>query len=178
MIALLTLVLSVKDFIYDPKNQLLFQIFNFVVFVAILIYLLRNKIGIGKVFDDRAASIRKDLDKARVEKAEAERKLEEVEARLSKLDQEVAEMRAESEREAERETARIREAAALEAEKIKQMAAREIEGAMKEARAELRAFVADNSVGLAEAIIKRELKPEDNSRLLNKYVEELREVAK
>jgi ATP synthase F0 subunit b len=171
-------VLSVKDFIYDPKNQLLFQIFNFVVFVAILIYLLRNKIGIGKVFDDRAASIRKDLDKARVEKAEAERKLEEVEARLSKLDQEVAEMRAESEREAERETARIREAATLEAEKVKQMAAREIEGAMKEARAELRAFVADNSVGLAEAIIKRELKPEDNSRLLNKYVEELREVAK
>jgi F0F1-type ATP synthase membrane subunit b/b' len=49
---------------------------------------------------------------------------------------------------------------------------------MKEARAELRAFVAENSVGLAEAIIRRELKPEDNSRLLNRYVEELREVAK
>ena len=133
MIALLTLLLSIRDFIYDPKNQLLWQIVNFVVFVAILIYLLRNKIGIGKVFTDRAASIRKELDKARIEKEEAERKLAEVEARLSKLDEEVAQMRAEADREADRETARIREAAANEAEKIKQMTAREIEGAMKEA---------------------------------------------
>jgi F-type H+-transporting ATPase subunit b len=178
LIALVTLLASVKDFIFDPKYQPLWQIFNFIVFVALIVYLLRNKIGIGKVFNDRAASIRKELDKARIEKAEAERKLTEVEARLSKLDQEVAGMRAEAEREAERETARIREAAAQEAEKIRQMANREIEGAMKEARAELRAFVAENSVGLAEAIIKRELKPEDNRRILNKYVEELREVAK
>jgi F-type H+-transporting ATPase subunit b len=178
LIALIQLFWSVKDFIYDPKNQLLFQTFNFVVFVAILIYLMRNKLGIGKVFDDRAAAIRKELDKAKTEKAEAERKLAEMESRLGRLDEEVAQMRAEAELEAEREDTRIREAAALEAEKIQLMTAREIDGAMKEARAELRAFVADNSVAMAEAIIKRELKPEDNSKMLNKYVEELREVAK
>jgi F-type H+-transporting ATPase subunit b len=178
LIALIQLFWSVKDFIYDPKNQLLFQTFNFVVFVAILIYLMRNKLGIGKVFDDRAAAIRKELDKAKTEKQEAERKLAEMEARLGRLDEEVAQMRAEAELEAEREATRIREAAALEAEKIQLMTAREIDGAMKEARAELRAFVADNSVAMAEAIIKRELKPEDNRKMLNKYVEELREVAK
>lgn len=178
MIALIQIFLSVKDFVYDPKNQLLWQTFNFIVFVAIMIYVLRKKLGIGKVFDDRAATIRKELDKAKIEKEEAERKLAEVEARLGKLDEEVAQLRAEAELEADREAARIREAAALEAEKIKLMTAREIEGAMKEARAELRAFVADNSVAMAEAIIKRELKPEDNSKMLNKYVEELREVAK
>jgi F-type H+-transporting ATPase subunit b len=118
------------------------------------------------------------LDKAKIEKEEAERKLAEVEARMSRLDEEVAQMRAEADLEAEREATRIREAATLEAEKIKLMTAREIEGAMKEARAELRAFVADNSVAMAEAIIRRELKPEDNSKILNKYVEELRGVAK
>jgi F-type H+-transporting ATPase subunit b len=159
-------------------NQGLWQVINFIVFVAIMIYILRNKIGIGKVFDDRAVAIRKELDKAKIEKEEAERKLSEVEARMSKLDEEVAQMRAEADLEAEREATRIREAAALEAEKIKLMTAREIEGAMKEARAELRAFVADNSVAMAEAIIRRELKPEDNSKILNKYVEELRGVAK
>jgi F-type H+-transporting ATPase subunit b len=178
LIALFQIFLSVKDFVYDEKNQLLFQTFNFIVFVAIMIYLLRNKIGIGKIFDDRAATIRKELDKAKIEKEEAERKLAEVEARLGKLDEEVAQLRAEAALEADREAARIREAATLEAEKIKLMTAREIEGAMKEARAELRAFVADNSVAMAEAIIKRELKPEDNSRMLNKYVEELRGVTK
>jgi F-type H+-transporting ATPase subunit b len=159
-------------------NQGLWQVINFIVFVAIMIYIMRNKIGIGKVFDDRAVAIRKELDKAKIEKEEAERKLAEVEARMSKLDEEVAQMRAEAELEAEREATRIREAAALDAEKIKLMTAREIEGAMKEARAELRAFVADNSVAMAEAIIRRELKPEDNSKILNKYVEELRGVAK
>lgn len=178
MIALIQFLLSIKDFVYNPKYQLLWQTFNFIVFVAILIYLLRNKIGVGKLFDDRAVAIRKELDKARTEKQEAERKLAEVENRLSRLDEEVARMRADADLEAEREATRIREAAALEAEKIQLMTAREIEGAMKEARAELRAFVADNSVALAEAIIKRELKPEDNSKMLNKYVEELREVAR
>lgn len=176
MIALINLLLLFEGSFL--KNQGLWQVINFIVFVAIMIYVLRNKIGIGKVFDDRAASIRKELDKAKIEKEEAERKLAEVEARLSKLDEEVAKMRAEADLEADREATRIREAAANEADKIKQMAAREIAGAMKEARAELRSFVAENSVAMAEALIKRELKPEDNTRMLNKYVDELREVAK
>ena len=171
----LLLLLEGESFL---KNQPLWQVINFIIFVALMVYLLRNKIGIGKVFDDRAISIRKDLDKAKQEKAEAERKLAEVEARLSRLDEEVAQMREEAAREAEREAARIREAAAVDAEKIKQTAAREIEGAMKDARAELRAFVAENSVGLAETIIKRELNAADNNRMLNQYVDKLGEVAK
>jgi F-type H+-transporting ATPase subunit b len=159
------------------KNQDLWRIINFVLFAVFLIYIFRNKIGIGKVLDNRAVGIRKELDKAREEKAEAERKLAEVEARLQRLDTEVAQIRAEAEQEAEREAERIREAAAADAEKLKQMTAREIEGAMKAARAELRAFVAEQSVAMAEAMIKHDIKPEDNSRMLNKYVDELREVA-
>lgn len=159
------------------KNQDLWRIINFVLFAVFLIYVFRNKIGIGKVLDNRGVSIRKELDKAREEKAEAERKLAEVEARLQRLDAEVAQIRAEAESEAEREAERIRQAAAADAEKLKQMTAREIEGAMKAARAELRAFVAEQSVAMAEAMIKRDIKPEDNSRMLNKYVDELREVA-
>ncbi|MEW6126431.1 MAG: ATP synthase F0 subunit B [Acidobacteriota bacterium] len=177
MIALMNLALFSEGDSF-LTNKPLWQIINFIVFVAIFIYLLRNKIGIGKVFDDRAASIRKELDKAKTEKAEAERKLAEVEARLSRLDDEVAQMKAEAEREAEREAARIREAAAVDAEKIKLTAAREIAGAMKDARAELKAFVAENSVATAEAIIRKELTAADNSKMLNQYIQELGEVAK
>lgn len=171
----LLLLLESESFL---KNKPLWQIINFIIFVVLMVYLLRNKIGIGKVFDDRAVAIRKELDKAKHEKAEAERKLKEVEARLSRLDEEVAQMKEDAAREAEREAARIREAAAADAEKIKQTAAREIEGAMKDARAELKAFVAENSVGLAEAIIKKELNAADNRRMLNQYVDKLGEVAK
>jgi len=47
---------------------------------------------------------------------------------------------------------------------------------MKAARAELRAFVAENAVHMAEGIIRREIRPEDSSRLISEYVNELTEV--
>ena len=55
-------------------------------------------------------------------------------------------------------------------------AQREIAGAMKLARTELRTFVAEQSVELAEAMIRRDIRPEDNQRMLNKYIDELSEV--
>lgn len=159
-------------------NQPLWRVVNLLVFVIVLIYIFRNKMRIGKVFDDRAATIVKELDQAKHDKEEAQQKLAEVEARLRRLDQEVAEIRAEAEREAARERERISQTAAADAEKLKQTAQREIEGAMKAARTELRAFVAESSVQMAENIIRREIRPEDNTRMLNKYIDELSEVSK
>lgn len=159
-------------------NQPLWRVINLLVFVIVLIYIFRNKIRIGKVFDDRAATIVKELEQAKRDKEEAQQKLAEVEARLSRLDQEVARIRQETDLEGARERERIREAAAADAEKLKQTAQREIEGAMKAARTELRAFVAENSVQMAENIIRREIRPEDNTRMLNNYIDELGEVSK
>ena len=160
------------------KNADLWRAINFLVFVLILVYIFRNKVRIGEVFDNRAASIVRELEQAKRDKEEAQSRLAEVEARLSRLDQEVAEIRAEAEREAERESLRVSEAAAADAEKIRQSAEREIEGAMKAARTELRAFVAEQSVQLAENMIRREIRPEDNARMLNNYIDELGEVRK
>ena len=157
-------------------NPMFWRVINLLVFVLILVYILRNKIGIGKVFDNRAATITRELEEARREKQEAQQRIDEVEARLGRLDQEISEISREAELEAGRERERIRQAAEADAEKIRQTANREIEGAMKAARTELRAFVAEHSVDLAESIIRREIRPEDNSRMLNKYLDELREV--
>ncbi len=157
-------------------NKDIWKVINLLVFVLILAYIFRNKIKIGQVFDDRASTIVKDLEQARLDKEQAERQLAQVEARLNRLDQEIADIRAETEREAEREAERIKAAAAADAEKIRQTAQREIEGAMKAVRMELRAFVAERSVEMAESIIKRDIRPEDNHRMLTKYVDELREV--
>ena len=159
-------------------NQTLWRVINLLVFIIILIYIFRNKIRIGQVFDDRAATIVKELEQAKRDKQEAQQKLAEVEARLGRLDQEVAQIKQEADLEGERERARISEAAAGDAEKLKQTAQREIEGAMKAARTELRAFVAENSVQMAESIIRRDIRPDDNTRMLNKYIDELSEVSK
>src|SRR5207244_12841373 len=89
---------------------------------------------------------------------------------VGRLEQEVADIRAEAERESAREAERVRQTAAADAEKIRQTAQREIEGAMKAARGELRAFVADQSVALAEGMIRREIRKEDNTRMVNKFI--------
>ena len=158
------------------SNRPLWRVINLLVFVLILIYILRNKIGLGRVFDNRAATIVKELEQARQEKQEAETRLAELESRLGRLDQEIAEIRAESERESARESERIAQTAAADAEKIRQAAHREIEGAVKAARTELRAFVAEASVEMAQQMISREIRPEDNARMVNKYIDELGEV--
>jgi ATP synthase F0 subunit b len=160
------------------SNPTLWRVINLVVFVIILVYILRNKVRIGQVFDNRAASIVKELEQAKRDKQEAEDRLAQLEARLTKLDQEVEQIRAEAERESARESERIRDAAAADAEKIRRTARREIEGAMKAARNELRAFVADQSVALAEGMIRREIRPEDDTRMVNKFIDDLSEVAK
>lgn len=160
------------------SNPMFWRVINLATFLLIIIWILRSKVKIGQVFDNRAAAIVKDLEEARREKQEAQDRLNEVESRLAALDAEVARIRAEAERESEREAERIQQTAEADAEKIRQAANREIEGAMKAARNELRAFVAEQSVAMAEQIIRRELRPEDNNRMLNKYIEELGEVSK
>jgi len=156
----------------------LWRVINLLIFVALIVWILRSKVRIGQVFDRRASTIVDELKQARQEKEEAQQKLAELETRLSRLDREVEDIRAEAERESEREAERIRQTAASDAEKIRQAAQREIEGAMKAARTELRAFVAEQSVAMAENLIRREMRPEDNTRMLNKYIEDLGEVRK
>ena len=160
------------------RNRPLWRVINLVIFILILIYILRSKVRIGQVFENRAATIVKELEQAKRDKQEAEARLGELEARLGRLDQEVAGIRAEAQRESEKEAERVRQAAAADAEKIRLTTQREIEGAMKAARTELRAFVAEQSVAMAEGIIRREIRPEDNSRMVNKFVDDLREVNK
>jgi F-type H+-transporting ATPase subunit b len=159
-------------------NTTLWRVVNLLVFVIILVCILRSKVRIGQVFDNRAASIVKQLEQANRDKEESEARLKELESRLGRLDQEVSEIRAEAERESAREAERISQAATADAEKIRQTAQREIEGAMKAARGELRAFVADQSVAMAEGMIRSEIRSDDNTRMVNRFIDDLDEVAK
>jgi ATP synthase F0 subunit b len=152
------------------------RLFNLLLFVVFLIYILAKKVRIGQVFDNRAAKIVQELEQARRDKEEAQARLAELEERFARLDQEMARIREETERESERELERIRQTAEADAEKIRLAARRETEGAMKAARTELRTFVAEHAVQLSETIVKREIRPDDNARMFHRYVDELGEV--
>lgn len=151
-----------------------FEVWRFVnlfIFVGLFIYILRRPVS--QAMRARREGIRRDLMRAQEERNAALAKLEEVEARLANLDAEVASVREQSEREAAEERERIRKSTEEETRKLREQAQREIESAGKVARQELREFAAGQSVRLAEEMIRRDIKPEDDARLISLRVEEL-----
>jgi len=110
---------------------------------------------------------------AKQERDAALAKLKEVEERLTRLDNEVLTIKEQSKREAAEERERIARSTETEITKLGEQAQREIERAGKIARHELRRYTAEQSVRLAEEIIRREMKPEDDARLITRNIEEL-----
>lgn len=149
----------------------LWKLINLLLFIGVLYLILRRPVG--DAMRARREGIRRDLMRAHEERNAALAKLEEVEARLSRLDAEVASVREQSQREAAEERERIRLSAEEEAQKLREQAQREIESAGKAARQELRRYAAEQSVRLAEEMIRRDIRPEDDARLVNLNIEEL-----
>jgi F-type H+-transporting ATPase subunit b len=147
------------------------KLVNLLLFVGLMIYFLRRPI-IG-AFRGRQENIRSELRHAEEERAAAEARLQEVESRLARLDAEVGAIRANAQKEAAEERARVERATEAEIGKIREQARREIESSAKAARAELRMFTAEQSVKLAEDMIRRDIRPEDDAHLAREYVEEL-----
>ncbi len=144
---------------------------NLFLFVGALVYILRRPIS--EAMRARREAIRRDLMRAQEERNAALAKLEEVEARLAKLDEEVASVREQSQRDAQAEQERIARSTEEDARKLREQAVREIESAGKAARQELRSYAAQQSVRLAEEMIRRDIRPEDDARLVNQSIEEL-----
>lgn len=147
---------------------------NLTVFLVVMYLLVRKPAR--EFFTARLAAVRTMLDRAAKEKAEAEAKINELNARLSKLDAEVAEIHAQAQREAVAESARLKAEAQADADKLRAIAKREIEGAKQAALVQLREFTADKAVELAEQMIRRELTPQDDAKLLQRVGEELSKV--
>lgn len=147
------------------------RLINLLLFVGLMYFFLRRPLG--EAFRARREGIRRDLLRAEEERSAAVAKLKEVEGRLARLDAEVEAIRAQTQREAAEERERIEHATEEEVRKIREQARREIESAAKAARAELRAYTAEQSVRLAEELIRKEIRPEDDAHLLSEYVEEL-----
>lgn len=151
----------------------LWKFFNLALFVIVIVYILTRKVKLGEALKARREAIRRELARAQEERNAALAKLEDVEARLARLDQEMAAIREQARREADEERERIRLATEDEARKMREQAQREIESAGKAARQQLREFAAEQSVRLAEEMIRRDIRPEDDARLLSLEIEEL-----
>jgi F-type H+-transporting ATPase subunit b len=105
-------------------------------------------------FNGRTVTIQKGIEEARKMSEEARRRLAEVEGRLSRLDTEIAGMRKEADENAKAEEQRLLAAGEEERRRIVVSAEQEIEMAANAARRELKAYVAELAVQLAEKKIR------------------------
>ncbi len=148
------------------------KIINFVI-LAIGVYLVWTRV-IAKLLDKRSAEIKKAMDDAREAKEIAEKKAAEYKQKLSLLEKRISEIHAELAAEGEAEKNRIIEESAKASERVREQARVAAEQELKKARIEIRAEVAALAVKMAEEILKTELKPEDQERLVKGYLDNLR----
>ena len=90
------------------------------------------------------------MEEARQASEDANRRLADIESRLSRLDAEIGGIRAAAEQESAAEEARIKAAAEEDARRIVTSAEQEIAAAARSARRELKAYAADLAVSMAE----------------------------
>ncbi len=138
---------------------------NLAIFVALLVYLLRKPLS--NAFKARREIIRAELVKAQQERDAAMSKLNETEARLARLDSEVADVRKNSQHEAEAEESRIAAQTEAEITKIREQAKRELASSTQAAKQELRKYSAEESIRLAEEMIRKNLQNADSERLVS-----------
>lgn len=151
-----------------------FTIFNIVILFAGVGYGLMKMLP--KAFRDRSTAIQKHLVDARTATEEATARLNSVEDRLAKLDDQIAAMRAQAEADAERDEQRI--LASVEDEKNKILAAAEadIQSATTMARREIQKYAAE--LAIEQASRKLVVTPETDRLLVESFAHKLGEGSK
>jgi len=146
-----------------------FVAFNFAVIVVLLAVIMKSKLPAA--FRARRENIQKALAEARAASEDAQRRLKQIESRLAKLDTEIASMVTAAESEAQKEATRIQAAAEEEKRKIVETAEQEIAAAARLARTQLRAYVSELAVTLAEKRIQ--VNDSTDRELVRAFVDQL-----
>ena len=124
-----------------------FTMFNLLVLFGGIGYLVAK--NLPKAFRKRNTDIQKHLVDARTATEEATARLSSVEARLSKLDDQIAAMRTQAEADSARDEQRIKASVEEEKKKILAAAEAEIQAATALARREIQSYAADLAIDQA-----------------------------
>jgi len=155
-----------------PALDMVARLVNFGLLAGSLWYLLKSPIR--GYLDNRGKQIRADLVNAAEMKQTAAMQIEEIDRKMKALPAELEALRAQGVQETAAEEARIRTAAAAERDRLLEQARRDIDLQVKIAERDLVAHAADLAVGVASERIKKTITDEDQKRLVDRYVGQLR----
>jgi F-type H+-transporting ATPase subunit b len=145
---------------------------NFAVLAGLLAYFLKTPIA--QHLQTRSQTIRQGLTEAAALREEAERQLAAVRARLAELPAELDRLRRRGQEELADERVRLAEATALEKRRVIERTRREIDLQLRVARRRLLEHAAELSISRARIRIERDITPDDQARLIDRYAAEVR----
>lgn len=154
-----------------PFGQFMLKVFNFAVFFFGLFFLLKG--ALSSAFKTRTKELQEQLGQAERDKAEGLAQIQELETKMTGLQEELDGIMVKAESDAELEKQRILEAARQEADQILAQTRQEIEFQKRLAEQELRALVAELAVkGATDRLLVR-VQGATAERVLDRSIEQV-----
>lgn len=138
---------------FSPDNPLFWVLISFVLFFALVIY-YKVPALVGKMLDDRADAIRKELDEARKLREDAQALLADYQRKAREADTEARSIIEQAKKEAETLAAESRKTLAESIERRGKLAEEKIARAEAQAVAEVRASAVDTALVAAQELLK------------------------
>ena len=153
----------------------IWEVLNFLILAFLVFKVLRDPVK--NFFQGRTEMFRQKIAEAEGASVEAERELKEVESRFEMLDEEIQRLQQTITEQGERRRDKIISDAKQTAEYMLEKAKIESDMMMREAKIRLRREVTNEAVRLAEGSIKKEIGKKDQERLVDEYLQDLKQVA-
>lgn len=157
----------------DPSNPLFWVLVAFLTFVALVIYYKVPAI-IGKMLDDRADGIRKELDEARKLREDAQALLADYQRKAREAESEARSIIDQAKREAEALAVDARKALAESVERRSKIAEEKIARAETQALSEVRATAVDTAISAAHELLKTRAGGSVGDNLISQSITDLR----
>ena len=150
------------------------RLFNFVVLVGGLIYLLRSPLAAHLA--SRSQQIRGGLESARETTATATAQLADIDRRLQSLPAELDALRTRATEEIAAEERRIQARAEAERSRLIDDVQRDVDVRVRVARKQLAEHAADLAVGLAADRVRQTITDADQARLIDRYATQVKDI--
>jgi F-type H+-transporting ATPase subunit b len=147
------------------------RVLAFVILVAFLYWATAK--GIKKFFSERRQNIKTTIEEKIAEKEEAAKKFREYSAKLDKATDEINNIIDMIKSQGAIEKDKIIEDAKKAAVKMKEDAQARMEQEFKAARNQLRTEAAQLAVGMAEELLKKDIKPEHHEYMVKDYLDKV-----
>lgn len=155
----------------DKLMDLFWRVVNFIALMIILVKFGAKPIATS--LTGRQNKIKDELEELEARRTEAEKSYREFEAKLATVEKDIDSVVEKAVAQAEVEKTKIIEKAEQAADDIKRQAELAIQNEIMEARRTLKNDVADQATVMAEELIVKNLKPEDQVKIIEDYLDKV-----